>query len=155
MKNLIMYNVSSEVGCTIGVRTPIHAHYKSKRQYFGNTLRESIYEKFSRDFTKPLFCSNGSCWDYNFGYSGSPHARPCQIKTAAHLLTHFCAADDGKHPILVCPFVRCTAFLTCLKAPANWFNITYDYTLKYPSKPFKKSGGGNNRSKRSNGNSNQ
>ena len=135
----IMYNICSEYGCTIGVKTPIWSHYQSKRQHFGNIKKQTIFSKYTNDKITPRYCSNGSCWEYNFGMYGSPHAKICTIKTVEHLKTHYCAADEGPHPILLCPFVRCKACLSVLNIQ-NWFTTTYDYTLKYPAKPFKKDG---------------
>ena len=139
--NEIMYNITDDLTCTCCVNTPLLSLYKKKRQYFGNSERETIFSRYAKTKTKPRFCDNGACWDYNFGYANSPHAKPCQIKTAAHLLLHYCAAAAGPHPILVCPFLRCTNFLSVLKPPTNWFNVNYDFTAKYPAKPYKKEGG--------------
>ena len=138
----ISYNVTNEFGNSIGIRTPIWDNYKNKRQYFGqHTGRETIFDKYGKNI-KPKFCSNGSCWEYNFGHANCPHANSCSIKTEAHLKTHFCAVCDGPHPLIECPFVRCFLFISILRL-TNWFNYQYDLLPKYPAKPYKKNGGGN------------
>ena len=139
----IVYNASKDFGCSIGVDTPVWNNYKSKRQHFGTTGKESLFDKYSRDKIMPRFCSNGSCFEYNFGWSGSPFSKGCKNTEPEHVKKHYCANLAGPHPALLCPFTRCTCFLTSNKNE-NWFTQNYTYAVRYPAKPYPKKGNNNN-----------
>ena len=125
----INYNIDDQMGCTVQLSTPIFDLYKIKRQHFGVvTSKDTIYAKFSRG-EKIEFCSNGACWNYNFGHSACPFAKQCLEKSDAHLNKHYCGNCDGNHPIIKCVFLRSFMAIVNFNEP-NWFSKSYDLSIK-------------------------
>ena len=125
--NDLMFNMNEELGCQIKLTTPIFNLYNKKRAHLDNS-KETLKQQWIRG-VRPKLCPNKSCWDFNFGIVGCPHAEPCKNKKEEHLLTHFCAFCGGDHPILLCQFLRCCMVLVRCN-DSNWITRTYSTELK-------------------------
>ena len=129
--NELIYNINEELGCQIKLITPISDLYNNKRFQLGSGDKIQTLKERWISGERPKFCPNKSCWDYNWGVDGCPHAVACKIKKEGHELSHYCAfcGEGAKHRILECEFLRCcTVLVRC--TDSNWLSRTYSLDLK-------------------------
>ena len=134
-KNELLFNINDDIGCQIKLTSPCYELYNKNRSFIYNSKKNtlSLKERWTNG-ERPKFCPNKSCWDFNFGIDGCPHASICKIKSDLHILNfHYCAfcGIGSIHPILQCPFIRCVAFLIRCNN-YDWINKIYPLKTRQP-----------------------